>query len=225
MGGLDTMTEKDTEIKFVNIGYVRTSRKEQDAAPQFKMILDAGIVQDNIFSDVGVSGMALPDQRSGYSNMLKAIQYYNIDKKDDHIQIGKLYISEFSRLGRDSETTFKEWFRLLDMGLVVVPLSPIDASIASVPKQFRTVIMAMVNMIADMERTHLKERTRYGMENARMKGKQIGRPKVVIDFDKIQKIMDKYGVTQTNAVKFAGYKPTVFYRELRKKRELENIVN
>ena len=222
MGGLDTMTDETKKIKLVDIGYVRTSRKEQDAAPQFKMILDSGVHQDNIFSDVGVSGMALPEQRTGYSNMLKAIQYYNIDKKDGTFQIDKIYISEFSRLGRDSETTFKEWFRLLDLGLIVVPLSPIDASIASVPKQFRTVIMAMVNMIADMERTHLKERTRYGMENARLKGKQIGRPKVVIDFDKIQKIMDKYGVTQTNAVKFAGYKPTVFYRELRKKRQQES---
>ena len=222
MGGLDTMTDETKKIKLVDIGYVRTSRKEQDAAPQFKMILDSGVHQDNIFSDVGVSGMALPEQRTGYSNMLKAIQYYNIDKKDGTIQIDKIYISEFSRLGRDSETTFKEWFRLLDLGLIVVPLSPIDASIASVPKQFRTVIMAMVNMIADMERTHLKERTRYGMENARLKGKQIGRPKVVIDFDKIQKIMDKYEVTQTNAVKFAGYKPTVFYRELKKRRLQES---
>ena len=222
MGGLDTMTDETKKIKLVDIGYVRTSRKEQDAAPQFKMILDSGVHQDNIFSDVGVSGMALPEQRTGYSNMLKAIQYYNIDKKDGTFQIDKIYISEFSRLGRDSETTFKEWFRLLDLGLIVVPLSPIDASIASVPKQFRTVIMAMVNMIADMERTHLKERTRYGMENARLKGKQIGRPKVVIDFDKIQKIMDKYKVTQTNAVKFAGYKPTVFYRELKKRRLQES---
>jgi len=77
----------------VDVGYVRTSTKEQDLANQIRQLKDKGVKDDHIFEDGAVSGITPAKRRNGFRKLLQFIE-------DNADSVDRLYVFELSRLGR-----------------------------------------------------------------------------------------------------------------------------
>ena len=188
-------------------GYVRVSTDEQDPDSQIKVLRDKGIHPDLIFTDIGVSGTREPGDRPGYKRLMKMIEAGGISD---------LYVTELSRLGRDTISTLEEMIRLNKAGVNVHSLSPNERVIEETGPEFKPLLISALQLAADLERKHLSERTRAGIEAARARGKKPGRPFVKIPVDKIREFMDK-GLSERSAVLASGTKLSTYYA--RKKEE------
>ncbi len=93
-------------------------------------------------------------------------------------------------------------------------------------------MLMMWGVFAEMERDIIKQRVRSGMENARAKGKRIGRPKTDVDSlpDKFWKFCKMYDSQQINLSEFAKIigctRPTIYkYISLAEENTRKNLRN
>lgn len=186
-----------------SIGYVRISNPEkQDPASQVKLMQERGIDIDNIYIDM-VSGGVAPSDRIAFKKMKERIS------KGD---ISEIVISEYSRIGRDMIESLSEVLSLLKLNVHIQSLSEREKMINQYPTvtmQLFAVLMSLDS--AQQEREHTRERTRWGIADARARGKTLGRPRVKIDFDAVKKMMDEKGLKEAQAIRVLGYKPRTFY--------------
>lgn len=187
----------------VEIGYVRVSTDEQNPDSQIKLILEKNIPMDLIFIDHGVSGMKAPEERPAYKKLLEFLKGGTVTA---------LYVSEYSRLGRDTKSTLLQLINIEKMGIRVIALSPTDATVMSVPPELQPLLLSAYQLANDLEKKHNRERTKWGIENARASGKKIGRPTVEIDWNKIKEMQEKYQCSENMARKLCGYKASTFYK-------------
>ena len=197
------------------IGYVRVSRENQDPAPQIKMMKNMAIPENEIFVDHGFSGATEPAARPTYASMMKRLADTTKPK------VNVIVFSEFSRLSRNSKESVYELMRLEKLGFAIQSLSPAESIINNVDPTFQLVILAAIGIGSDLERQHIKERTKYGLalvkERGSKSGRPCGRPSIKIDWDKITETMDKYKVSENVARKICGYNSATFYSAKKKK--------
>lgn len=165
------------------IGYVRTSKREQNPANQIMMLLQEGIPQDLIFVDTGVSGVMRADERPGFQAMMEYI--------DTHPGVSRLVTFEVSRLGRSFLDTLSIINDLERRGVKVWSLSPAEAWTRMEDMRVRELMLAILTWVAQRERENLIERTKIGQERARVEGKTIGRPRREIDMRKVKGYLDR----------------------------------
>jgi DNA invertase Pin-like site-specific DNA recombinase len=191
------------------IGYVRVSREKQDPSSQIKLLKDMGIPDQDIYVDHGLSGWTDPTVRPTYKEMMKRVSDKSKEKVDTII------FSEFSRLGRNVKESMYELLRLEHEGISVQSLSTIESFINQIPMPWQMQVITGMMIGADVERQHHKERTQWALNNVKAmgskSGKPIGRPKVIIDFDKVKALQDQHKVSENVARKICGYSESTFY--------------
>ena len=191
-----------------SIGYVRVSReKTQDPTSQIKLIQDHGIPMEDIFIDT-ISGAIAPMERPAYQKMMERI------KQGD---INELVCSEYSRIGRTIIESLSEVLVILKLGIKIQSLSKREERINEYPNvtmQLIAVVLALDS--AQQEREHIKERTKWGMQNAKAKGtrsgKPIGRPVKPVDFDAVNKLIQEKFLKEKQAIRVLGIKESTFYK-------------
>ena len=104
-------------------------------------------------------------------------------------------------------------------GIKITSLSKIEESINNIPGAFQPAAISLMMGAAQVEREHIKERTRWGLENARQRGKKLGRPSVTIDFSKIHECMEKYNLKEKQAIRVCGYSESSVYKAKKKMKE------
>jgi len=166
------------------VGYVRVSTNEQEPENQRRMLLEAGVVSDCIFVDKGISGTVPARERAAFKRMLKYIQ-------DNPGQIRYLYVYEISRLGRSTLETINIIEEVEKLGVMVWSLSPNEAFTRSEDKSVRQLLLMILSWVAQRERENLVERTKAGLDRARAEGKQLGRPRIDIDFKKVEEMREE----------------------------------
>lgn len=195
----------------VKLGYVRVSRDNQDPGSQEKLMLDMGIEKSDIYIDDGISGWVDPLSRPVYKKMND-----RIIKSKSKDPVTGIVFSEFSRLGRNAKDSIYELIRLEREGIVIESLSAHEAFLNKLPQEFQLQILAGMLTGAEMERKHTIERTKWGLKRVRehgsKSGKPIGRPKVMIDWEKIGKTMEQYKVPEKVAARICGYNESTFYK-------------
>lgn len=193
----------------MKIAYARTSQDSQDMARQIKQLSEAGIPEQLIFRDQGVSGGKSPDSRPGYKQLMS------------HLNTGEvteLYVTDISRLGRDAKGTLQEIWRLQDAGIKVVSLNKLDEFVLNAQPELQPLLTSAVTLGADLQRKKIKEDTKAGLARAREQGKQIGRPRVEIDWKQIE-FWKKKGLSERASALVCGYNLNTFYR---RKKELND---
>ena len=196
-------------VFMVKVGYARVSTDLQDPASQIKQLKDNGVPDDNIFIDINISGNIEPLKRPAYKNMIDFISKEKIDE---------LILTEYSRLGRNAKESLFELLRIEKMGILVKSLSANEKFINDIPAELQPLATSAMMLGADFERKHIQERTRWGLENAKKNGKTLGRPKVIVDWDKIEEMRKKYGASYDMARKLCGYKPSIFYKQKKERK-------
>lgn len=194
------------------IGYVRVSREDQDPSNQIKLMQDMGMQQTDIFIDVGVCGATKPEQRPMFKQMVARI---NGDKNVDEI-----VFSEFSRIGRTVDDSLLTLLTLKQRGIKITSLSSHEAFINDLPSDLQPTIISAMMYSASIERHHIRERTKWGLNAAKEKGKLIGRPKVIIDLQKVQDTMAKYNLKEKQAARVCGYCEATFYKYKKRQQEI-----
>jgi putative DNA-invertase from lambdoid prophage Rac len=190
------------------LGYVRISRPEsQDPASQIKLIQERGIVVDDIFVDAA-SGVVPPLKRPSYAKMMARIEEGGISE---------LIVSEFSRIGRTVQESLMEVLSIQKRGIKIISLSKSESMINDLPVGLQPVIISAMMYSAQLERDHIRERTKWGIENAKLKGKKIGRPQVVVDFDGVKKMMEEKFLKEAQAIRVLGIKPRTYYAAKKKR--------
>ena len=166
-------------VKCEKIGYVRVSTMDQNPDTQVRQLIEAGVVQDCIFIDRGVSGTKTPKKRQAFSKLLSFIEAHRDTVK-------YLYVYEISRLGRTTLETLNIIAEIEKMGVRVWSLSPNeDFTRSEVPGQ-REFMLFLFSWVAQQERANLVSRTKIGLDRARAEGKILGRPRAKIDFEVVE---------------------------------------
>ena len=173
------------------VGYARVSTDEQHLDMQIKALETFGC--DGIYFDKGISGAKF--ERPGLSSVLE------VTATGDTLVVWKL-----DRLGRSLSHLANIMAQLDKRKIRVVSLTEyIDTRSSSGRFTFH-----MLAAIAEFERGLISERTRAGMEAARDRGSQIGRPKVLSDAQCIeaQDLLRHYSLSQV-AKRFNVHRATL----------------
>jgi DNA invertase Pin-like site-specific DNA recombinase len=179
------------------LGYARVSTHTQGLEAQKRRLQEEGAVR--VFEDV-VSGRTF--ERPG----LTALMEYA--RPGDRVCVVRL-----DRLGRSLR-------ELLD---TVETLKQEKIDLISLEEQLDTssaageLVFHVFGALAHFERRLIAERTREGVESARMKGKRLGRPPLENKkLDAAFKLMEA-GISPTEAAKQLGLGRSSLYREIKKK--------
>ncbi|MFK4826161.1 recombinase family protein [Paenochrobactrum sp. BZR 588] len=173
----------------MRIGYARVSTGEQRVDMQIEALKKANC--DHIFTDEGISGATF--SREG------------LDKVVAYLQRGDVLV--VWRLDRIGRTLIGLVEFLAELGLRGVELCSLNENIDTSSSSGR-LVFHMMAALAEFERSLISERTRAGLETARNKGIQLGRPPRISALqaqeihhavhtkqEKIQTLASKYNVS------------------------------
>jgi len=201
----------------VYIGYVRVSRSEEKPENQvqaIKRFIGEG-KEVKIFMDVGVSGVIPAKKRKGFKEMLAYI--HQIRKERGEEEEIRLYVYEISRLGRDMLDTVTMIKKLEEeLSVKVYSVSEKEQFLNTQEESIRKLILSFFAWNAEREVELTKQRICEGMRRARMEGKVIGRPKVVLTERQIKDVKKymKLGLNLSAISKLIGVKYHVLRERL-----------
>ena len=170
-------------------GYIRTSKGHDPDRPgmnpetQRRDLINAGVPERNIHSDIDVSGYAGVATRSAWRSL------------DSKLKRGDtLVLSALDRLGRRSLDVMWSIYDLVNRGVRLRSLAAnepwakgLDADPESMEWMTAMLIAQVCAFSAQLERQPIARRTRAGLERARAEGKRLGRPPV-LDEDQLTAI-------------------------------------
>lgn len=189
----------------VDVGYVRTSTREQDTTNQIRLLMEKGVREKNIFDDGATSGIVPAKRREGFSRLLKFV---------DENEVERVYVFELSRLGRTFYETIDLFREFEERGVKVISLSSSESWTQMEDPSIRRLLVSIFSWIAEQEREHLKERTKAGIKRAREEGKHVGRPQRQINWKKFDKLR-KEGYNITTIAKLMDVPYTTLYKKYR----------
>lgn len=176
------------------LGYARVSTNQQDLESQRHRLKDVGAIK--IFEDV-ISGKIF--KRPGLEELV------NYARPNDLLCVVRL-----DRLGRSLKELLEtvEYLKSKKIGLMSLE-EKIDTSSAA-----GELVFHVFGAIAHFERRLISERTKDGIQAARLKGKKPGRPP--LDPDKLESAIKlvESGLSPTNAAMQLNIGRSTIYREL-----------
>jgi len=129
----------------------------------------------DFFEDPAVSGRVSAVERKGFSELLDFI-------KENPVDVVLVY--ELSRIGRRFWETL-DAIKLVDQYSALVSCSPKESFLQTMEPSVRKLMISILSWVAEREREMLVQRTKDGMERARIVGRRIGRPTKAIDGEKL----------------------------------------
>lgn len=189
----------------MKIGYARVSTKEQNLARQLEAIEAEGC--DKIYSDK-ISGKDF--ERPQYQKMISELT------SDDVV-----IILSIDRLGRNYDEIMAEWRRITkevkaDVKVLDMPL--LDTTVGRTNDLTDTfiadLVLQILSYVANLEREHIRERQREGIEIAKREGKYKGRAKKAYDkklFAETKVRCDAGEITKTEFANIMGVSRKTLY--------------
>jgi DNA invertase Pin-like site-specific DNA recombinase len=161
-------------------GYIRTSRDQEPGHPgsdpevQRRQLVDTGVEPGRIYADVAVSG-ATPDSSRAQWHILDQLL----------AQGDLLVVAAVDRLGRRYLETMWAIYDLQRRGVRLRSLAGnegewtkfLDADPDSPEAFMGNILASMAAYVASQERQNISRRTRAGLDAAREKGVDLGRPR------------------------------------------------
>lgn len=189
-------------------GYVRVSTREQNEDRQMLALNEKEVPEQNIYIDKQ-SGKDF--KRPMYNRMLKKL------REDDLI-----YIKSIDRLGRNYEEILEQW-RILTkekkVDIVVLDMELLDTRRGKdlMGTFLSDIVLQVLSFVAENERKNIRERQKEGIEAAKLRGVQFGRPKrdVPDDFIQICYRWRSGQILGKEAAKLCGMPLTTFYGRAR----------
>ena len=193
-------------------GYVRVSTREQNEDRQMVALNEAQVPEKNIYMDKQ-SGKDF--NRPMYRQLLKKL------REDD-----LLYIKSIYRLGRNYEEVLEQWRLLtkekkIDIVVIDMPLLDTRRGKDLMGTFLSDIVLQVLSFVAENERKNIRQRQREGIDAAKNRGVQFGRPQVPLP-DNFVQIYNRWVVGEIGgreAAELCGMPITSFYRKANKRRE------
>ncbi len=189
-------------------GYVRVSSREQNEERQMEAMRRVGVAYENIFVD----------KQSGKD--FNRPQYLSLRNKLEKGDL--LYILSIDRLGRDYEEIQNQWRILtkeiaIDICVIDMPLLDTRAGKDLMGHFIADLVLQILSFVAENERKNIRKRQQQGIEVAKEKGVQFGRPKIPDpdNFSVIVKKWEKGGLKFEDAIQECSMSQATFYRRLK----------
>lgn len=185
--------------------YCRVSTKEQNLDRQIIAMKELGIPDNCIYSDK-MSGKNF--DRKYWNRLYRKLREGDV-----------LVIKSIDRLGRDYEGIGNMWKRLVFNKKVIIKV--LDMPILTMTdnnlmnRLLSDIILQLLAYVAQTERDNLLQRQAEGIEAAKRRGVQFGRPKVKApeDFGTIVHEWWNKTISMTEAVTRSGLAQRTFYRK------------
>lgn len=193
-------------------GYARVSTKEQNEDRQLLAFTHMKLPRENIYVDKQ-SGKDF--ERPMYKRLVKKM------KEDD-----VLYIKSIDRLGRNYEEILEQWRVLtkekkIDIVVMDMPLLDTRRGKDLMGTFLSDVVLQVLSFVAENERKNIRERQKEGIEAARLRGVQFGRPEKPLpdNFDQTCKKWLSGELSGRRAAEICGMPATSFYRKVERWKE------
>ena len=190
------------------VGYMRVSTGKQNLDRQYEDFKKLGIEDRYIYEDKATGKNF---ERVGFEYMKRALEKGDI-----------LVISSLDRLGRNSKELKEQWQYFKDNKICVqvldmpsLNLNYEDEKMQPITELINNIMFEIFSWKAESDRVQIVERTKQGLEQARIRGKVLGRPKVEIteQFIEIWKRWKKGEFkTTVEAMKESNTSKSTFYR-------------
>ena len=149
------------------VTYSRVSTSGQEISNQTNILREVstmkGLTIVKEYTDVGISGAKGRDQRKGFDELLKGATRKEFDV---------ILVWSVDRLGRNLQDLISFLNEIHSVGCdLFIHQSGIDTTTPTGKMMF-----GILSVFADFERSMITQRTRAGMERARLEGRRIGRP-------------------------------------------------
>jgi len=192
-------------------GYIHVNPQEQDVEGQRAALLDAGVLEADIYLDER-PGRA--SDRTQYKSMLQKL------KRDD-----LLYIKSIGHLGHNYREMLEQWHSItMDKGVDIVvldmPLLDTRRGKDLMETFLSDIVLQVLSFVAENERTNIRQRQAEGIAAAKARGVAFGRPAkdTPEDFGKIVKAWERKRITTDEALRLCDMSESTFYRRLREHR-------
>lgn len=186
-------------------GYARVSTKEQKEDRQLLAFWEMQVPKKNIYTD-RQSGKDF--DRPMYRRLLKRL------KEDD-----LLYIQSIDRLGRNYEEILEQWRMLtrekkVDIVVLDMPLLDTRRGKDLMGTFLSDVVLQVLSFVAENERKNIRQRQQEGIEAAKLRGVQFGRPRKPLpeNFEQIYRRWQSGEISGRQAAKLCGMPVTSFCR-------------
>lgn len=193
-------------------GYVRVSTREQNESRQIIALNERKVPKKNIYIDKQ-SGKDF--NRPMYMRLLKKL------KQDD-----LLYVKSIDRLGRNYEEILEQWRILtkekqVDIVVIDMPLLDTRRGKDLMGTFLSDIVLQLLSFVAENERKNIRERQKEGIEAARMRGVQFGRPELPLpeNFLQIYSLWVEGKIGGPQAAGLCGMTKTSFYRKANKEKQ------
>lgn len=186
-------------------GYLRVSTKEQNEDRQMLALHKVQVPEQNIYMDKQ-SGKDF--NRPMYRQLVGRLQ------QDD-----LLYIKSIDRLGRNYEEILEQWRFLtkdkkVDIVVLDMPLLDTRRGKDLLGTFLSDIVLQVLSFVAENERKNIRERQKEGIEAAKLRGVQFGRPKSPLpeNFEQLSSRWLSGEISGKRAAELCGMPLTTFRR-------------
>ena len=165
------------------------------------------VPEHNIFMDKQ-SGKDF--NRSNYKKLVKKLKPDNL-----------LYIKSIDRLGRNYQEIQEQWRMLtkekrIDIVVLDMPLLDTRRGKDLMGTFLSDIVLQILSFVAENERVNIRQRQAEGIEAARSRGVQFGRPQVPMPvyFPQVVEAWEAGVLTCAEAIRLSGLTRGTFYRRL-----------
>jgi putative DNA-invertase from lambdoid prophage Rac len=188
--------------------YLRVSTEEQTVQNQ-KLVLekwarDSGYQILDFFEDSAVSGKVPATQRKGFRDLMELVKTAQVDA---------VLVYELSRVGRTFWDTL-DAIKVIEQYAPLLSCSPRESFLQTTEPSVRKLMIGILTWVAEREREMLVQRTKDGMERARVAGKGIGRPQKVLDKNRLISMLAE-NQSKSKIARSFGVSKATLYKELR----------
>ncbi len=198
-------------------GYVRVSTKEQNEDRQIAAMGRVKVPEENIYVDKQ-SGKNF--DRPEYKRMIHKLRQNDL-----------LYVKSIDRLGRNYEEILEQW-RIITKGkkadIIVIDMPLLDTRRGKdlVGTFLSDIVLQILSFVAENERGNIRQRQKEGIEAAKQRGVQFGRPvkPVPENFSQVYERWADKEISGKEAARLCGLSMSTFYRRANRKKKEQNHI-
>ena len=186
-------------------GYIRVSSQDQKEDRQLLAMHEVSVPECNIYIDKQ-SGKDFI--RPMYKKMIRRLKCCDL-----------IYIKSIDRLGRNYKDVVEQWqylTRVKHVDIVVLEMPLLDTRRGKdlMGTFLSDIVLQVLSFVAENERSNIRSRQKEGIEAARQRGVQFGRPPLPVpgDFEEICRKWKFGEITSYEAAKLCGFSRTTFYK-------------
>jgi putative DNA-invertase from lambdoid prophage Rac len=191
------------------IAYLRVSTEEQTVQTQkiaiTKWAKDHDYQMLYFFEDPSVSGKIPATSRKGFQDLMEFVSLSKVEA---------VLVYELSRVGRTFWDTL-DAIKVIEKHSPLISCSPRESFLQTTDPSIRKLMISILTWVAEREREMLVQRTKDGMNRARIAGKEIGRPEKVIDKNNLITLLAENN-SKAKIARELGISKATLYKEFRR---------